>query len=189
MREAVSAGAPAIQLRDKTGSAREVAATGRALLEVIRPAGALLFVNDRADVALAIGADGVHVGPDDVPVSALRRAVPDNFLIGASTDDPDRATQLVEDGADYLGCGTVYATSTKDAGEPIGLDRLQRVVHAVAVPVVGIGGIDATGSAEIAEQTDAAGVAVVGAVMAAADPGAAVRALLAPWRNTPRRSG
>lgn len=181
VRAAVESGAPAIQLRDKTASARELAEIGRTLLEIVRPAGALLFVNDRADVALAIGAHGVHVGPDDVPVDALRAAVPPDFLIGASTDEPDRARQLVSDGADYIGCGTVYATSTKAAGEPIGVDGLQRVVESVPVPVVGIGGIDAAGSRAVAAETGAAGVAVVGAVMAATDPAFAVQELLAPW--------
>lgn len=183
VRAAVESGAPAIQLRDKSASARDLAEVGRALLEIAHPAGALLFVNDRADVALAIGADGVHVGPDDVPVHALRSSVPDTFLIGASTDDPDRARTLVEEGANYIGCGTVYPTSTKDAGTPIGLGGLERVVRAVPAPVVGIGGIDAVGSAAIAAGTGAAGVAVVGAVMTAQDTGAAVRTLLEPWNG------
>jgi thiamine-phosphate diphosphorylase len=183
VRAAVAAGAPAIQLRDKSATARELAQTGRELLEISRAAGALFFVNDRADVAIAIGADGVHIGPDDVPVSGLRPSTPAGFLIGASTDDPAIATRLVQDGADYIGCGTVYPTSTKDAGVPIGIDGLERVAGAVGVPVVGIGGIDARGSAEIAAGSSAAGVAVVGAVMRAGDVAAAVEALMAPWRR------
>lgn len=181
VRAAVAAGAPAIQLRDKSATARELAETGRELLEITRAAGALFFVNDRADVAMAIGADGVHVGPDDVPVSALRASAPDGFLIGASTDDPMTATRLVRDGANYIGCGTVYRTSTKDAGAPIGLEGLERVAGAVRVPVVGIGGIDARGSAKIAAGSSAAGVAVVGAVMRASDVAAAVEELMSPW--------
>lgn len=183
VRAAIAAGAPAIQLRDKSATARELADTARALLEITRAADALFFVNDRADVAMAIGADGVHVGPDDVPVSALRASVPDEFLIGASTDDPAKAATLAGDGADYIGCGTVYPTSTKDAGSPIGIAGLERVVQAVEVPVVGIGGIDARGSAEIAGGTSASGVAVVGAVMTADDVAAAVEELMAPWQS------
>lgn len=234
VRTAVRAGAPAVQLRDKAASARELYETGQALLPIARDAGALFFVNDRVDVALALGADGVHVGPDDVPVAGVRAAVArvrgsdgertradagsgvrsgDSrlrsggfgvrsggsggtregaalpFLVGTSTDDPDVARRLVAEGADYIGCGTVYGTSTKpDAGEVIGLQGLQRVAEAVVdVPVVGIGGIDAERSAEVAAHTSATGVGVVGAVMGAEDVGAAVEAILAPW-DTERRS-
>jgi thiamine-phosphate pyrophosphorylase len=180
---ALAAGAPAVQVRAKDASARELLELGRAILPVARASGALLFVNDRLDVALALDADGVHLGPDDVPVAAARRTAPEGLLIGASTDDPDVARQLVADGASYIGCGTVYATTTKaDAGDVIGLEGLDRVARAVDIPVVGIGGIDAQRAAEVAAHTRAAGVAVVGAVMRAADVHAAVRGLLAPWR-------
>jgi thiamine-phosphate pyrophosphorylase len=181
---ALAAGAPAVQVRAKHTSARELLELGRAVLAVARERGALLFVNDRLDVALALGADGVHLGPDDVPVAAARRAVPERFLIGASTDDPEVARRLVAEGASYVGCGTVYATTTKpDAGEVIGLDGLDRVARAVDVPVVGIGGITVERSAEVAAHTRAAGVAVVGAVMRSDDVGSTVRGLLAPWRR------
>jgi thiamine-phosphate pyrophosphorylase len=180
---ALAAGAPAVQLRAKDASANELAELGRALLPAARASGALLFVNDRLDVALALGADGVHLGPDDLPVAAARRAAPTGFLIGASADDPYVARHLVADGASYVGCGAVYATATKrDAGEVIGLEGLDRVAQAVDVPVVGIGGITVERSAEVAQHTRAAGVAVVGAVMGADDVAAVVRGLLAPWR-------
>jgi thiamine-phosphate diphosphorylase len=191
VRAAVGAGAPAIQLRDKSAGARELAEAARALLEVTRPAGALLTVNDRLDVALAVGADGVHLGPDDLPVSEARTVVREarerhevspGFIVGTSTDDADEALRLVANGADYIGCGTVYPTTSKpDAGAVIGLDGLRRVVAAVDVPVFGIGGVSVEGSAEIARETNACGIAVIAAVMSASDPGAAVRALLQPW--------
>jgi thiamine-phosphate diphosphorylase len=178
--EALAAGARCIQLRDKQATARELAQQAATLLERTRRAGALLIVNDRADVALAIGADGVHVGPRDLPVAAIRRIAPPPFLIGASTDQPERAVQLVAEGADYLGCGAVFGTTTKDVGdEAIGLARLHAVCRAVSVPVVGIGGVTAPGARAIRAQTAAAGVAVIQAVMAADDVGAAVRGLLA----------
>jgi thiamine-phosphate pyrophosphorylase len=180
---ALAAGAPAVQVRAKNASARELLELGRAVLPVARAHGALLFVNDRLDVALALGADGVHLGPDDVPVAAARRTASPAFLVGASTDDPEIARKLVADGASYIGCGTVYATTTKpDAGEVIGLDGLDRVAAAVDAPVIGIGGITVERSAEVAARTRAAGVAVVGAVMRAQDVAATVRGLLAPWR-------
>jgi len=184
VRAAVEAGAPAIQLRAKDATARETAELGHRLRDVTTRANALLFVNDRFDVALAIDADGVHVGPDDIPVAALRRIAPPGFLIGTSTDEPGEATRLVSEGADYIGCGTVYPTSTKvDAGQTIGLNGLQTVVDAVEVPVVGIGGVDEHGAREIAEHTTAAGVAAIGAVMRTTDPGRAVSAMLRPFEQ------
>jgi len=184
VRAAVEAGAPAVQLRDKLASPAELFEAGRAMLPIIRGSGALLFVNDRMDVALALGADGVHLGPDDLPVSVVRGAVPTGFLIGSSTDRPDVAKRLVTDGADYVGCGTVYKTATKpDAGASIGLAALRRVVDTVEAPVVGIGGITVQRSGEVA-MTGAAGIAVVAAVMRAPDVAKVVRQLLAPWAET-----
>jgi len=176
---ALEAGAPAIQLRDKDANARELLAQAEALLPVVREHGALLFINDRMDVALLAGADGVHLGPDDLPVAAARRIAPPGFLIGHSTDDP-RTAQLAErDGADYIGCGAVFGTSTKkDVGdERIGTARLDRVARAVRIPVVGIGGITLENVGAVGA-TAARGVAVAGAVMAAPDPGGAARDLL-----------
>ena len=178
---ALAAGAPAIQLRDKDADAGALLESARALRVLTRRHGALLFVNDRVDVALAAGADGAHLGPDDLPIAAVRARVPAGFLLGYSTDDPAEARRAAAEGADYIGCGTVYGTTTKaDAGEAIGLARLEEVALAVGVPVVAIGGITAERASEVA-RTAAAGVAVVGAVMGAADPGAVVRRLLAPF--------
>jgi len=176
--EALEAGASAIQLRDKSMGARDLAELGRDLRDLTRRHDALLFVNDRLDVALAVGADGVHLGPDDLPVDAVRGVVPDGFLIGYSTDDPGQAVMAVSSGADYLGCGTVWPTGSKsDAGNAIGPEGLRAVAQAVSVPVVGIGGITAERAGLLAD-TGAAGVAVIGAVMSADDPGAEVRRLL-----------
>jgi thiamine-phosphate pyrophosphorylase len=177
--EALQAGAPAIQLRDKDATPRELLAQARALLPHIHGAGALLFINDRLDIALAAGADGVHLGPHDLPVAAARKVVPPGFLIGCSTDDPGLAAIAERDGADYIGCGAVFGTSTKaDVGdERIGTDRLAHVVRAVSIPVVGIGGITPENAHQV-RAAGAAGVAVVGSVMAADDVRAAVGALL-----------
>jgi thiamine-phosphate pyrophosphorylase len=172
------AGAPAIQLRDKHATARELYEQATALRTLTRRHGALLFINDRLDVALAADVDGVHLGPDDVPVADARRVTPPDFLIGTSTDDPDIARRLQQDGADYIGCGTVYPTTSKaDAGAAIGTHGLDRVARAVHIPVVGIGGITVERAADVA-RTAAAGIAVIGAVMTAEDPGAVVRTVL-----------
>jgi thiamine-phosphate pyrophosphorylase len=181
-REALDAGAPAIQLRDKDATAGELLQQARALLGPVRAAGALLFINDRVDVALAAGADGVHLGPDDIPVAAARRIAPPTFLIGFSTDDPVAARSAQEDGASYIGCGAVFGTTTKlDVGdEAIGTARLDDVARAVDIPVVGIGGITEASIGRVAA-TAAAGAAVVGAVMRADDVPRAVRTLLAAF--------
>lgn len=181
MSEALRAGAPAIQLRDKRAEPRSLLDQALRLRTLTRKWDALLIVNDRMDVALAADADGVHLGPDDLPVDAVRAAAPPGFIVGFSSDLPEIAAQAVRDGADYIGCGTVYPTSNKsDAGDVIGLAGLDRVAGRVEVPVVGIGGITVDRATELAA-TRAAGIAVIGAVMGAADPGLAVKGLLEPF--------
>jgi thiamine-phosphate pyrophosphorylase len=181
--EALAAGARTIQLRDKEASARELAEGARSLLRLTRAAGALLIVNDRVDVALATGADGVHLGPDDLPVAHVRRQVPASFVIGYSTDDPEAARRAESEGASYLGCGAVWSTGTKDVGsEAIGLARLRAVVEAVRVPVVAIGGVTPE-RAKALSPTGVVGSAVVSAVMGAGDVAGAVRRLLEPFKR------
>jgi thiamine-phosphate pyrophosphorylase len=169
VRAAVAGGATSVQLRDKEASAREMVQTARALLPHLRAAGVPLFVNDRVDVALIAGADGAHVGDDDVPLTAARRIVPPGFLLGRSVDDVSDALRAEAEGADYLGVGPVFATATKtDAGPVVGIDGVRSVVDAVTIPVVGIGGIDADGAGEVV-RAGADGVAVVSAVFGADD--------------------
>lgn len=176
--EALRAGAPAVQLREKALPPRDTLPLARRLRAVTEAADALFFVNDRLDLALAVRADGVHLGPDDLPVAAARRIAPPGFLIGFSADEPDAARAAINDGADYIGCGTIFPTSTKSgAGPVVGLVGLARVVDAVDAPVVAIGGITA-GRAVGAFRAGAAGCAVVSAVMGAPDPGPAVRDFL-----------
>jgi thiamine-phosphate diphosphorylase len=178
VRAALRGGAPAIQLRMKDGAARDMVEMAQALLAETRPAGALLFVNDRVDVAVIAGADGAHIGQDDLPVGAARRVSPAGFLLGVSAESVELALQAQAEGADYVGVGPVYATGSKaDAGEPIGLGRIAEVAATVKIPVVGIGGI-AVGNARAVVESGAAGVAVISAVMRADDPESATRELL-----------
>ena len=172
---ALRAGTPAVQLRDKMLPPRDLLPLAHRIRALARDAGALFLVNDRLDLALAAQADGVHLGPDDLPVAAARRIAPPGFLIGHSADDPAAARAAVAAGADYIGCGTVFPTGTKaDAGAAIGLRRLADVVRCVHVPVVAIGGITAARAPEVFG-AGAAGCAVVSAVMAATDPERAVK--------------
>ena len=200
VREVLAAGAPTIQLRLKGATARELLEAAHTLIPIVRSAGALLIVNDRLDVALAAGADGVHLGPDDPPVMDARAvagaramagaravdadtlaAVADPFIVGYSVDTTDGAARAEAEGADYLGVGAVYATANKsDAGEVIGLEGLRRVVEAVSIPVVAIGGITPERARAVAE-TGACGSASIGAVMDSPEPAKAVRALLLPF--------
>ncbi len=176
--DCVDAGAPAIQLRDKTADSRALTVTAARLRATTQSAGAALIVNDRLDVALAAGADGVHLGPDDLPVSAARAIAPPDFLIGYSTDDPEEARRAAAAGADYLGVGAVFGTRSKPglADEATGPDRVRRVRAASGLPCLGIGGITLQNAPEVLDT--AAGIAVLSTVMSASDPGAVVRRLL-----------
>ncbi len=182
---ALRAGAPAVQLREKSLPPRETLRLARRLRADTEAAGSLFFVNDNVDLALAVGADGVHLGPGDLPVAAARRITPPDFLIGYSADDVAVARAAVADGANYIGCGTVFPTRTKpDAGTTIGLDGLAAVVRGAGAPVVGIGGITAQ-RARHAFGTGAVGCAVVSAVMAHPDPARAAEELLRAASEAP----
>ena len=177
VRAAVRGGATVIQLREKQATTRELIELGRALLEITRPAGVPLIVNDRIDVALAIDAEGVHVGQDDMPAPLARRLLGSDRILGVSAGTVAEALQAQRDGADYLGTGDVYGTPTKsNAGTPIGVAGLAEVARAVPLPVVAIGGIHAD-NASAAIQAGAFGIAVISAVIGAADPEAAARRL------------
>ncbi|HET9016796.1 MAG TPA: thiamine phosphate synthase, partial [Thermomicrobiaceae bacterium] len=140
-----------------------------------RERGVLFVVNDRVDLALALGADGIHVGVDDLPLRETRALVGNRMVVGYSPPTLSAALAAVEDGADYLGIGPVYATSTKgDAGVPVGVEQVARVTAEVGLPVVGIGGIGAAGAGAVVE-AGAAGVAVISAVVGADDVRAAAR--------------
>jgi len=173
---AARGGATMIQLRLKDADARTMVEVARALVASLPP-GVPLIVNDRADVAIAAGAAGVHVGPEDIPPAALRRVVPRAFIIGASVGS-DAEVALAAD-ADYVGIGPIYATDSKhDAGASIGTTRLADLIALTKKPAVAIGGIDATNGAH-AIAAGAAGVAVIRAIFGASDPEQAARTLRA----------
>lgn len=176
--DCLDAGANAIQLRDKTASDEELANLAGHFVEQTRARGSLLIVNDRFDVALAAGADGVHLGPTDLPIEAVRPHVDEHFLIGYSTDDPIAGMLAANAGADYLGVGAVFGTESKPGleDEAIGTDRLEQVLHSAGLPGVGIGGITPENAGDVFRT--GAGIAVLGAVMHARDPGNVVRRLV-----------
>ena len=171
---AARGGATMIQLRLKDADARTLVEVGRALVAAL-PRDVPLIVNDRADVAIAAGAAGVHVGAVDVPPAALRRVVPTEFIIGASVGTDAEVAFAAE--ADYVGIGPVYATDSKhDAGTAIGTEGLADLVVRAKRPAVAIGGIDATNAAA-AVVAGATGVAAIRAIFGARDPEQAARAI------------
>ena len=177
------AGARILQIRMKPASAAAILAAARAALPICRRHGALLIVNDRADLALAAGADGVHLGQTDLPIDAVR-SLGDcaSFVIGVSTHDEDQVRAALAAGADYLGFGPVFETLTKLNPDPVqGIQGLARAVAlAGSTPVVAIGGITA-GNAPAVRAAGAAAACAIAAVNRARDPGRAGREIGAPW--------
>lgn len=190
--EAVVREGVAVQVRVKGHGDREVLDHAAALVAVAHRGGAMCLVNDRVDLALAAGADGVHLGAGDLPVADARRiadacAAPREpaALVGGTARDPETARRLVDAGADYLGVGPCFATTSK-AGLPApgGPARVEAVAGAVDVPVIAIGGVTVDHVPALLD-AGAHGVAVIGAVWSAPDPTAAVTALWAALKGRP----
>ncbi len=174
----LAAGLKAVQLREKDMVVRDLLGLAHTLRDSTRRHGAKLLINDRADVALAIGADGVQRAGTSLPVSALRAISPSGFLIGASVHAVDEARAAESAGADFLLFGPVYDTPSKrQHGPPQGLAALEQVSSALGIPVFGVGGVTPDRVAEVM-RTGAAGVAVIGAILAAERPADAVKAFL-----------
>ncbi|WP_293032130.1 thiamine phosphate synthase [Natronococcus sp.] len=172
VRAAIDGGIDAVQLREKETSARSRYELGLELRELTADAGVDLIVNDRVDIAEAIGADGVHVGQSDLPVSVARDLLGPEAIVGCSASTVAEARRAEADGADYLGVGSVYGTSSKDVPEAetgVGPERIAKVAEAVSIPVVGIGGVTADNAGPVVE-AGAVGVAVISEITAVDDP-------------------
>jgi len=178
-RLAVAGGADVIQYRQKQGSTLEMIETARAMKAVCRDAGAVFIVNDRIDVAMASDADGVHLGQTDFPIALAREILGVNVLIGGSAATIHEARDCLEQGADYIGFGPVFHTTSKeDAGPVSGLAGLRELRAAMDVPVIAIGGIDETNAADVIG-AGAHGIAVISCVCCRDDPEEAARRLCA----------
>ncbi|MBI4832273.1 MAG: thiamine phosphate synthase [Candidatus Lindowbacteria bacterium] len=178
LEKALEGGADAIQFRAKRLSKRQYYETAASLLPHTRRMNVPFFVNDHLDVALAIGADGVHLGQDDFPCREARRLVPEGIMVGISTHSVEQAVKAVADGADYVAIGPVFPTTTKEKPEPVvGLEMIRQTkVRAGSVPVIAIGGINSKNVAEVI-RSGADGVALASAVALADDPIAAAKEL------------
>ena len=174
---AIRGGVSCIQLREKTCSTREFIDEALSIRPLLARHGIPLIINDRVDVAMAVKADGIHLGQKDMPCTMARQLVPENMIIGISVESLDDAIAAQNEGADYLGVSPIYPTPTKtDTAKPLGLEGLQSIRSKVNLPLVGIGGLNA-GNAEAVIHNGADGVAVVSAIVAADDPEAATRNL------------
>jgi len=166
--EVIRGGARVIQLRDKARTIRELYPVALELARLANENSALFVVNDSVELAMAVGADGVHLGQGDFPLKAARKAVGDEMLIGISTHCLEEAIAAQEEGADYIGYGPMYKTSTKDAGVPKGVEGLRAIRERIIIPIVAIGGINANNAAEVIT-AGADAVAVISAVSEADD--------------------
>jgi thiamine-phosphate pyrophosphorylase len=187
--QSICGGADAIQLRDKTCSPRELLQAARELRAITQKSGTLFIVNDRLDVAMASGADGVHFGQDDMRASTARQLAPEGFIIGVSVGTVEEALQAVQEGADYLALSPTFSTASKDdAGPGHGLDRLREIRRAVFIPVIAIGGINRQNAGDVIA-AGADGIAVISAVVARPDITAAARELKDLVRDSKRSVG
>lgn len=171
---AIRGGVTLVQLREKERPDGEIYRVGLELRDLVRQGGAAFFVNDRPDLALALSADGVHVGQDDLPVGVVRRISP-GILIGASSHDIGSAFRVQD--ADYVAFGPVFPTTSKDdAAQPTGVEALRQAAERSARPLVAIGGIGSHNAAQL-KGSGIAGVAVISAILGTADPQAAAERL------------
>lgn len=183
---AVRGGATMVQLRYKSGTS-EIVQAAREVIEVLRPTGVPVIINDRVDLARALGAQGVHLGQGDTAPADARAALGEDAIVGLSITDPAQLKNVDPAVVDYLGAGPIFETGSKaDAAAPLGLEALSRIAGGVRLPVAAIGGITEANAAAVI-RAGADGLAVVSAICAADDPEEAARTLVA--RIDEARSG
>ena len=179
---ALRGGTTVIQLREKDCSSREFYELGLRVKKITERYNAPLIINDRVDIALAVGAAGVHVGQGDLPCKVVREIVGPDMIVGVSAATLEEAVRAEQDGADYLGVGAMYATATKTDTRPVSMEELLKIRAAVKIPIVVIGGINKQTLGNF-KGTGVNGLAVVSAIVAQLDPEAAARELLRMWKE------
>lgn len=180
---AVSGGVTVVQLREKEASAREIISLGKRLIVLLKPLGIPLIINDRVDVAHAIGADGVHLGQSDLNVAEARAILGKKAMIGISVESLQQSEKAIVEDVDYLAASPIFHTKTKtDCAEPWGLNGLKQLCIATEYPVVAIGGINETNVREVMD-CGAAGVALVSSIFDASCPKTAARTMIQRMMN------
>lgn len=149
VKEAVSGGVDVVQLRERDMTSRETYDTARRLKEALKGTSALLLINDRVDIAMAVGADGVHLGQNGLPVETVRRIIGHGMVIGVSTHDLEEATKAESEGADYVLFSPVFPTSCKPGAVPKGVDALRELQNNIDIPVIALGGINPSTLVEV----------------------------------------
>lgn len=176
VREALEGGVTLVQYRAKTASSAEMYAEALQMKALCDSFNVPLIINDRLDIAMAVGAAGVHLGQDDLPCAAARRILGEDYLIGVSAHNPAEAKAALQSGADYLGCGAVFGTATKADVKKLGTEGLEAICKAKGLPVVGIGGVTADNYREV-RAAGAEGAAIVSGILAQPDIRATVEAI------------
>jgi thiamine-phosphate pyrophosphorylase len=174
---AIAGGADTIQFRQKEGATRQMIRVAEEMRDLCQRAGVTFIINDRVDVAIASHADGVHLGRDDFPIPLARKLLGEKAIIGGSAGTVEEAQKCRLEGADYIGFGPVYPTTSKeDAGPAAGLGSLKQIVESIPLPIIAIGGI-AVNNASPLIQAGVHGIAVISAVCCQQDPAEAARCL------------
>lgn len=176
VREALEGGVTLVQYRAKTASSAEMYAEALQLKALCDSFNVPLIINDRLDIAMAVGAAGVHLGQDDLPCAAARKLLGEDYIIGVSAHNPAEAKAALQSGADYLGCGAVFGTATKADVKKLGTEGLTAICREKGLPVVGIGGVTADNYREV-RAAGADGAAIVSGILAQPDIRTTVRAI------------
>lgn len=166
--QAILGGCTLIQLREKTASSREFYQTALNIKAITDKYKVPLIINDRVDIALAIDADGVHVGQSDLPAAVVRKIIGKDKILGVSAGCAEKAIEAQREGADYIGVGALFSTSTKTDAKSVSKETLMKIIKGVSIPVVGIGGINEQNAAQL-KNTGIDGIAVVSAIIAQKD--------------------
>ena len=167
--EAIKGGTTIVQLREKTASTKEFYDLALRVKEITSRYGVPLLINDRIDIALAVGSEGVHIGQDDMPADIAREIIGEDKILGVSASTVEEAKKAEIDSADYIGSGAVFPTATKDDADSVSEEELKEIVDSIDIPVVAIGGITVE-NANTLKGSGIAGFSVVSAIMSAEDP-------------------
>ncbi|WP_458353004.1 thiamine phosphate synthase [Peribacillus frigoritolerans] len=175
--ESVSGGVSIVQLREKNNSSLSFYKKASAVKQLLNELSIPLIINDRVDIALAVGADGIHIGQDDLPLPVVKKMVPEDMIVGVSVSTLEEALEAERNGADYIGVGSVFPTKTKQDATLMALEDLGGICRGVSIPAVAIGGITADNISALSD-SGLSGTAVVSAIMNADNPKTASESLL-----------